>query len=112
MAGRHARSATGLARGRASGPTYFADERLETGDPRIARRRLGSIESNLNPAGMERIKRSVAQGEVTEGFQQAAGDILQAPEQLQGCSSKLGRRGASKLPTSSICRMMCAICSK
>jgi hypothetical protein len=96
VAGRHARTATGLARGRVTGPTYFAEERLETGDPKIARRRLGSIESNLNPAGVERIKRSVAQREVTEGFQQAAGDILQAPEQLQGCSSKLGRRGAQQ----------------
>ena len=66
--------------GRASRPTCFAGGRLEAGDPRNARRPLGSIKSNLNPARVERIKRSVAQVDVTEGFQQAAGEIFQAPE--------------------------------
>jgi hypothetical protein len=96
VAGHRARTVTGLAQRRATGPSYFAGERLKTGDPRIARHRLGSIQSNLHPAGVERIKRSVAQGDVTEGFQQATGEILQAPEQLPGRSSILGRRGAQQ----------------
>ena len=66
--------------GRASRQTGFTGGRLESGDPRNARLGLGTIKPDLNPASMEGIKRSVAQGNITEGFQQAAGEIFQAPE--------------------------------
>ena len=112
MPGDVPRTATGLAHGRVSAPTHFSAKRLEASDPRIAHPRLGRIKSNLNPAGVNRIKHFVAQVDVTKGFQQATGKIFQAPEQLSGRSSKLGRRGTSRLLTSRICRMMCAICSK
>ena len=59
---------------------YFSARRLEAGVPIIARLRLRRIKLNLNPAGVQRIKRFVAQADVTEGFQQATGEILQAPE--------------------------------
>ena len=98
--------------GRATGPTYFADERLETGDPRIARRRLRTIEADLNAAGVKEVEGLVVQGQVTEGFQQAAGDILQAAEQLHGCSSKLGRQVAQQAAGFHDCRIMWAICNK
>jgi hypothetical protein len=68
VAGERVRTVTGLARGRATCPTSFC-WRLEAGDPRNAQRRLGSIKSNLNPARVERIKRSIAQMDVTEGLQ-------------------------------------------
>ncbi len=63
------------------GPIKFARGRLAPGDPRNARRLgLGSIKSNLNAAGVERVEGSVAQGHVAKRFQQAAGEIFQAAE--------------------------------
>jgi hypothetical protein len=47
--------------------TCFACWRMEAGDRRNAECRLGSIKSNLNPAHVERIKRSITRMEVSEG---------------------------------------------
>ena len=66
---------------------------LIPGGPRNARICLRSIESDLNSAGVERVKGSVAQDRVAEGFQQAAGEILQATKELYGRPSVLGVRG-------------------
>src|SRR5271157_5191483 len=58
--------------------------------------RQGNIEANLNAGGAKGVKGLVVQDHVTEGIQQAAGEILQAAEQLQGCPSELGRQVAQQ----------------
>ena len=67
--------------------------RLIPGDPDNARLGLRTIEADLNAGGAKGVKGLVVQDHVTEGIQQAAGEILQAAEQLQGCPSELGRAG-------------------
>jgi hypothetical protein len=66
----------------------------------VARETLGlclrGIEPDLNSAGVERVKGSVAQDRVAEGFQQAAGEILQATKELYGRPSILGRHIAQQ----------------
>jgi len=50
----------------------------------------------LNAGGAEGVKGLVFQDHVTEGIQQAAGEILQTAEQLQGCPSEFGRQVAQQ----------------
>jgi len=50
----------------------------------------------LTVAGSDIVDRFVAQVYVREGFQQAAGEVLQATEQLFGRPSKLGRHIAQQ----------------
>jgi len=50
----------------------------------------------LNAGGVTGVEGLVVQDHVTEGIQQAAGEILQAAEQLQGCPSELGRQVAQQ----------------
>ena len=60
----------------------------------------------------KRIKCYVAQMDVSEGFQQATGEIFQAPVQLPGRSSKLGRRGTQQTAYLQDLQNDVRICSK
>src|SRR5271166_2634075 len=57
---------------------------------------LRTIEADLNAGGVKGVEGLVVQDHVTEGIQQAAGEILQAAEQLQRCPSELGRQVAQQ----------------
>ena len=70
--------------------------RLLPGDPENARLRLRTIEADLNAGGVKGVEGLVVQDHVTEGIQHAAGEILQAAEQLHGCPSELGRQVAQQ----------------
>src|SRR5439155_2792243 len=66
------------------------------GVPENARPRLRAIEADLNACGVEGVEGSVVQAHVTEGVQHAAGEILQAAEELDGGPSELSRQVAQQ----------------
>src|SRR5512135_1164043 len=66
------------------------------GNPENTRLRLRTIEADWNAGGAQGVKGLVVQDHVTEGIQQAAGEILQAAEQLQGCPCELSRQLAQQ----------------
>ena len=65
---------------------------LDPGDPENARLRLKNYRGGFESWRRGGVEGLVVQDHVTEGIQQAAGEILQAAEQLHGCPSELGRQ--------------------
>jgi hypothetical protein len=72
---------------RVCSPTVASSEpsvlaRLVPADPQNARISFGGIKANLDAGGAERVERLIAEGQVTESLQQAAGDVVQAADIL------------------------------
>src|SRR5262249_31267422 len=93
--------ATDVRRRRGCSPTAASSEprvivRLVLVHPENAHIGLGSIEADLDAGSVGWVERLVAEGEVTEGLQQAAGDILQAAEQTPRRLSILSREVAKQ----------------